>query len=141
MINASYDSHVFTHLPDLAAERLGGAVRQRDTGACERDLHDLLRELTRRMLHALVSGRDVARRRVVVGAEMRAGDAPVAGVHQSRQQRASVRIENDLRCFDHHLEGEGMVTETERSLEVSQHRDEILDLLGDRDLGERDDPS
>ena len=26
MINASHDSHVFTHLPDLAAERLGGAV-------------------------------------------------------------------------------------------------------------------
>jgi hypothetical protein len=94
-------------------------VGEPDAGSGERDLHDLLRELTRRMLHALVGGRDVARRRVVVCAEMRAGDSPVAGVHQSREERPSVRIQDDLRCLDHHLEGERMVTEAERALEVS----------------------
>jgi hypothetical protein len=33
-----------------------------------------------------------------------------------------------------------MVTEAKRSLEVSQHRDEVIDLLGDGDLRERYDP-
>ncbi len=48
----------------------GRAVRQPDARAGERDLHDLLGELTRGMLHPLIGGRDVDAGRVVVRPEV-----------------------------------------------------------------------
>ena len=57
---------------------VGRAVRQPDAGARQRDLHHVLREVARRMQHVLMRGRDAARRRVVVGPEMRRDDAAAA---------------------------------------------------------------
>src|SRR5688572_18507199 len=64
----------------------GRPVRKPDVGACESDLHEVLRKIARRMSHSLMSSRDVDAGRVVVRPEMRAPQSSVRYVEKPREE-------------------------------------------------------
>src|SRR5215216_3021287 len=80
------------------------SIRQPHICAGESNLHEMLGEITREMLHALMCCGDVDSRRVIVRAEMRTAKSAVTRIEHSREKRSSVAVENDLRSLDHHLE-------------------------------------
>ena len=66
------------------------APSEQHAGLRERDLHHVLGEVAGRVAHVLPRGGDAAERGVVVGAEVRADDAAVAGGDERAQRRRSV---------------------------------------------------
>ena len=66
---------------------VGGAVGEPDAGAGVGDLHHVLREIARRVVHVLVRRGDVAARGVVVRPEVRGDDAAARRGEQARQVR------------------------------------------------------
>src|SRR5271155_77242 len=55
------------------------AIRKPDTRPRQRNLHDLTREVARRMRHALIGGRDASPGGVIISAEMRRHTASLRG--------------------------------------------------------------
>ena len=96
---------------------VGRAVREPDAALRQRHLHHVLGEVARRVAHVLPRRGDAAERGVVVGAEVRAPDAPVARGHERAQRRRAVGGEDRLRRFDHELERDRATPQSERPLE------------------------
>ena len=115
------------------------AVRERDPRAGERYLHHMPGEVARGMQHVLMRGRDAARRRVVVRAEMRGDDSAAPLGDDPRQRDRAVRREDRLRRFDHHLEAKRPFRELAPVFEGVARRGERRNLFGCRDLGEHHD--
>src|SRR5829696_2587181 len=79
------------------------AVRKPDAGACKRDLHHVLREVTRGMQHVLVRGGDVTTRSVIVSAEVSSDTTSVSSSKQERKIDLAAMVNDRLCSFDHHL--------------------------------------
>jgi hypothetical protein len=82
--------------------------------------------------------RDLTGRRVVVCAEVRAGDAAASRRHERRQRYRALRIEDRLRGFDHQLHDEGTARESMLLLEPIERGGERGNLDRRRDLRQRD---
>src|SRR5215213_2983733 len=115
------------------------AVRKPDASACKRDLHHVLREVTRGMQHVLVCGSDVASRSVVVSAEVSSDTTSFSRRKQEWKIDLAVTVDDRLCSLDHHLEFQTTFRELSVLLKPREQRGERRDLLRDRDLRERDD--
>ena len=88
----------------------------------------------------LVRRGDVARGGVVVGAEVRADAAALARGEKAGQRRAAVGAEQRLGDLDHQLAcAARRPARPWRCSSSSNRRTSVARLLGDRDLGQRDD--
>src|SRR5215211_6925538 len=119
----------------------GGPVGQPHVSPGERDLNEMLCKIACGMLHTLMSCSDVDPRGVIVSAEVRSAKPAVTGVEYSGKQRRSLSIQNDLWSFDHQLELQESICEPEFFLQIPESGYGMINLLDDRHLWNRDDPS
>src|SRR2546421_12672094 len=82
---------------------VGRAVRKPDARTRKRNLHHVLRKVTRGMHHVLMSCRDAAARRVIVSAKVRRRATAARRGQKQREINSSLMIDDRLRRFDHHL--------------------------------------
>ena len=115
-------------------ERGGHAVREVHSALRERDLHHVTREVTRGMAQVLPRRGDATERGVVVGAEVRAGDASVAGARRMRAAATSLRVDDRLRRLDHDLETERALGQVQPPFERFAAGGDGGDLRGIDDL-------
>ena len=99
----------------------------------------MLRKVACGMTHALVCGGDVHAGGVVVRAEVCTGEPSPRDGRNARQQRPALRVDDDLRHLDHHLELQRAVSKPELLLETPQLGHDELDLLENDDLRHGDD--
>ena len=113
----------------------GGAVGEEDAGPRVRHLHHVLGEVAGRMPHALVRRDDVARGRVVVGAEVRREAAAARRGEQLRQHRLAVLVEDRLGGLDHRLHPQRAAWDAQLRLQRLEGVDEHRDLRRADNLG------
>lgn len=82
------------------------------------DLHDVTREVARRVNHALVVGRNLAGGGVIVDSKMRATAAAPGCSHKFGDRHPASRVEDGLGSLDHQLDQERSGPETMRNLEA-----------------------
>src|ERR1019366_8449970 len=117
------------------------SVRKPHVGAGKGDLHEMFCEIARRMAHSLMRRSDVDAGRVVVRAEMSAAQSSVGCIADSREQRRSFRVHDDLRSLYHKLEQQTSSGEGELLLQPPKNGDSVLDLFDDRDFRNSYDPA
>ena len=98
-------------------------------------LHDVPREIARRMIQALFRRRDVATRRVIVRTEMQSSASAARCCNQLRNSDGAGRIEDRLRGFDHQLD---LDCPTSLQRYPAMRIREIGNLLRRSDLRKRD---
>src|SRR5215510_14310473 len=79
------------------------AIRKPDTRSGKRNLHHVLRKVTRWVQHVLVRGGDVATGSVIVSAEVSSDTTSFSSSQQQWQIDLALMIDDRLRGFDHHL--------------------------------------
>ena len=84
-------------------QNIGRAIREMNRRAGRRHLHHVFGELAGRMRHVLIRRGDVARGRVIVGAEMRSKDRPRPSA-MSRGSAIVRRLRRSTASFHHQLD-------------------------------------
>jgi hypothetical protein len=120
-------------------QHVGRTVREEDAGAGVGEEHVALGQVAPRVIHHLERRGDVARRGVVVGAEVGGDAAALAGGQEAGQRRSAVGADDRLGHLDHHLAPQRAFRQAVAPLEDLEQPHQRPRLLGDGDLGQRDD--